>query len=48
MLLDRGIRSRLALYPGLGHRLDVPEIAEQWWYAAFAWLEEHGVPPGPV
>jgi dipeptidyl aminopeptidase/acylaminoacyl peptidase len=46
MLKDRGVKSRLALYPGLGHRLDQPEPSVQWWKAALCWLEENGVPPG--
>ncbi len=46
MLKDRGATSRLALYPGLGHRLDQPEASVQWWAAAMKWLEDHGVRPG--
>ncbi len=46
MLKDRGARSRLVLYPGLGHRLDQPEPSVQWWTAALAWLRDHGVAPG--
>ncbi len=46
MLKDRGVRSRLVLYPGLGHRLDQPEPSVRWWSAALAWLCDHGVGPG--
>lgn len=46
MLLDRGLRSRLALYPGLGHRLDQPEPSVQWWSATLEWLRDNGVAPG--
>ena len=39
MLLDRGVKSELNLYPGVGHRLDDPVALMEWWERALNWLE---------
>jgi dipeptidyl aminopeptidase/acylaminoacyl peptidase len=43
-LIQRGTRSRLCLFPLLGHRLDMPSANVQWWIAALDWLEENCCP----
>jgi len=41
VLTERGIPSRLVLFPGQGHVINHPPASMVWWQELFSWLQEH-------
>ncbi len=42
-LSERGIPSRIVLFPDEGHIISRPPAAGIWWQELFSWLQKHGV-----
>lgn len=41
-LADRGVPSRIVLFPDEGHVINRPPAAQIWWQELFSWLQKHG------